>query len=425
MLIMKSDASNVHRSGAESSRELSVADIHDAARTIEGHVVRTPCRRSVTLSKIAGAEVYLKFENLQFTAAFKERGAFNKLSKLTAEQKSTGVVAMSAGNHAQAVAYHGQRLNIPVTIVMPTNTPFVKVENTRSHQAEVILHGDTLEESGIHARELVARRGATFIHPFDDRLIIAGQGTVALEMLEDVPDLDCLVVPIGGGGLIGGMALAAKSLKSGIEVIGAEARLYPSVKSMLDGRARPCGGDTLAEGIAVTEIGQLIPALIEQFVDDILLAEEDQLEHAVSLLLNIEKTLVEGAGAAGFAVVTANPDRFRGKKVGVVLSGGNIDPRLLSSILLREMVREGRIAQLRISISDVPGQMAKISEIVSRQGGNFIDIQHHRIFNMLPAKDAYIDMTLETRDRQHLDNILTELREAGYAVRVLDPNAPD
>ena len=328
---------------------------------------------------------------------------------------------MSAGNHAQAVAYHGNRLNIPVTIVMPMNTPFVKVENTRSHGAEVILHGDNLAEAAEYARELVDHRGATFVHPFDDPLIIAGQGTVALEMIEQVPDLDCLVVPIGGGGLISGMAVAAKALQPDIEIIGVEARLYPAIKSALDGRDRPCGGDTLAEGIAVTEIGRLIQPLIQHTVDDIVLVDEAALEHAVNLLLNIEKSLVEGAGAAGFAAVVANPDRFKGKRVGIVLSGGNIDPRLLSTILMRELAREGRISQLRISISDIPGQLARISEIVSRLGGNFIDIQHHRIFNILPAKDTYVDIILETRDRQHLDDILTELRKADYPVSVLGP----
>lgn len=401
--------------------EIVLADIRNAAATIAGHVVRTPCHRSATLSEIFGTDLFLKFENLQFTASFKERGALNKLVSLTDEQKNSGVVAMSAGNHAQAVAYHGRRLNIPVTIVMPTNTPFIKVENTRSHKAEVILHGDSLAEAAAFAHETAETRGAVFIHPFDDPLIIAGQGTVAIEMLEDAPDLECLVVPVGGGGLIGGMAVAAKSMNPDISIIGVEAKLYPSIKSILDHQKRPCGGDTLAEGIAVTEIGRFTLPLIQQFVDDILLAEEDELEHAVSLLLNIEKTLVEGAGAAGLAAVVANPDLFADKRVGIVLSGGNIDSRLLSSILMRELVREGRITRLRVSISDIPGQMARISEIISRLRGNFIDIQHHRIFTLLPAKDTYVDIILETRDRPHLDKILEELREADYKVSVLDP----
>jgi len=422
---VKGDTLDTQAAGAPTTGDIGLADIRQAAATIAGHVVRTPCHQSATLSEIVDVELYLKFENLQFTASFKERGALNKLVSLSAEQKSAGVVAMSAGNHAQAVAYHGRRLNIPVTIVMPMNTPFIKVKNTRSHDAEVILHGDSLAEAAAFAHETARSQGATFIHPFDDPLIIAGQGTVALEMIDDAPDLDCLVVPVGGGGLISGMAIAAKSLQPDVEVIGVEAGLYPSLKSALDSRERPCGGDTLAEGIAVTEIGRFTLPLVREYVDDILLVEEDGLEHAVSLLLNIEKTLVEGAGAAGLAAVAANLDRFRGKHVGIVLSGGNIDARLLSSILMRELVREGRITRLRVSISDVPGQMARISEVVSRLRGNFIDIQHHRIFTMLPAKDTFVDMILETRDRQHLDAILAELREADYTVRVLDPYGLD
>ena len=422
---MKGDVLDKQLAVPPTSGEIGLVDIREAADTIAGHVVRTPCQKSATLSEIVDVDLYLKFENLQFTASFKERGALNKLVSLTAEQKSTGVVAMSAGNHAQAVAYHGQRLKIPVTIVMPTNTPFIKVKNTRSHGAEVILHGESLTAAATFAHDTADSRGAAFIHPFDDPLIIAGHGTVALEALDDMPDLDCLVVPIGGGGLISGMAVAAKSLKPDIEVIGVEAGLYPSLKSALDGRERPCGGDTLAEGIAVTEIGRFTLPLIRRYVDDFLLVEEDGLEHAVSLLLNIEKTLVEGAGAAGLAAVAGNRDRFRGKQVAIVLSGGNIDARLLSSILMRELVREGRITRLRVSISDVPGQMARISEIVSRSHGNFIDIQHHRIFTQLPAKDTYVDIILETRDRQHLDAILAELREADYTVRVLDAHGID
>ncbi|MBT8444356.1 MAG: threonine ammonia-lyase [Gammaproteobacteria bacterium] len=404
--------------------EITLADIRAAAAAIAGSIEHTPCRKSETLSGILGTDLYLKFENLQFTASFKERGALNKLLNLTADQQRAGVVAASAGNHALGVAYHGQRLNIPVTIVMPTNTPFVKVENTKSHGAEVILRGEALDVAVDFAQQLVKERRATFVHPFDDPLIMAGQGTIALEMLEAVPELDCLIVPVGGGGLISGIAVAAKALQPEIEIIGAEASLYPSLKSALDGRDRKCGGDTLAEGIAVTEIGRHTLPVVRQYVDEILLAEESELEHAVNLLLTIEKTLVEGAGAAGVAVIAANRDRFASRRVGTVLSGGNIDSRLLASILMRELVREGRITRLRVSMSDVPGQMARVSEIVSRLGGNFVDIQHHRIFTMLPAKDTYMDLMLETRDRLHLDAILEELRDAGYAVEALDPEAP-
>jgi len=416
---------NEQRAGTVVPEQIDIDDIRDAARTIEGHVVRTPCRKSVTLSEMVGAEVYLKFENLQFTASFKERGALNKLVSLTAEQKSAGVVAVSAGNHALAVSYHGRDLGIAVTIVMPMNTPIVKVKSTQANEAEVILRGETLAAAATFAHELAEQRGANFVHPFDDPKIIAGQGTVALEMIEDIPDLDCLIVPVGGGGLISGMAIAAKSLQPDIEIFGVEAGLYPSIKSVLDGRDRPCGGDTLAEGIAVTEIGRFTLPLIRCHVDDILLAEENDLEHAVCLLLNIEKTLVEGAGAAAFAALVANQERFKGRRVGTLLSGGNIDSRLLASVLMRELVRNGQITRLRVSMSDVPGQMAKVSEIVSRRRGNFIEVQHHRIFNMLPAKDTCVDMILETRDRQHLDGILADLREADYTVRVLDPDALD
>jgi threonine dehydratase len=422
---MMNDGTLEERSSTEPFPEVGFGDVQAAASVIEGHIEHTPCRQSITLSEILGTNVFLKFENQQFTASFKERGALNKLVSLTDSQRDAGILAMSAGNHAQAVAYHARRLEIPATIVMPTNTPFVKVENTRSHQAEVILHGDTLAEASAYAHSLAADRGATFIHPFDDPRIIAGQGTVALEMLATVPELDCLVIPVGGGGLISGMAVAARAIKPGIEIVGVEAALYPSIKSALDGQKRRCGGDTLAEGIAVTEIGHLTLPLIRSCVDDMLLVGENDLEHAVCLLLNIEKTLVEGAGAAGLAAIAAYPEKFALKKVGIVLSGGNIDSRLLSSILMRELVRDGRITQLRVNLSDVPGQMAKVSAIVCQLGGNFIEIRHQRIFTMLPAKDTYVDIILETRDRKHLDIILQELRGADYTVKVLEPDAAD
>jgi threonine dehydratase len=403
---------------------VTLADIQAAARRLEGQIEQTPFRHSVTLSAITGTSTWLKFENLQFTASFKERGAFNKLLSLTASEKSRGVIAMSAGNHAQGVAYHAKRLGIPATIVMPKNTPFVKVKYTEDHGARVVLEGRTLEEAAGFAARLAELQSLTFIHPYDDALIIAGQGTIALEMLAAVPELDCLVVPIGGGGLISGMAVAAKALKPEITVIGVEAELYPALKSAVDGKPRRCGGDTLAEGIAVAGIGELTLPLVRQRVDDILLVGEDSLEHAVSLLLNIEKTLVEGAGAAGLAAMLAYPEHFRRKVVGTVLSGGNMDPRLLAAIMMRELVREGRITRLRIAISDVPGQIARIAAIVARHEGNFIDLQHQRIFTPLPARDTYLDIVLETRDRTHLDTILTELRAEGYEVSIPDPVAP-
>ena len=404
---------------------VTLADIRAAAGALSGQVERTPFRHSITLSAITGAQTWLKFENLQFTAAFKERGAYNKLVSLTPAQQKAGVIAMSAGNHAQAVAYHAHRLGIPATIVMPKNTPVVKVRNTRSHEARVILHGKMLRDAAAFAHELAEREGLCFVHPFDDPLIIAGQGTVALEMLKEVPDLDCLIVPVGGGGLISGVAVAAKALRPEIEIIGVESALYPAIKSALDGVDRPCGGATLAEGIAVTELGQYPLPLIRKYVDDIVLVAEPQLEHAVALLLNVEKTLVEGAGAAGLAAILAEPERFRGRHVGTILCGGNIDDRLLTSLLTRELVRQGRITRMRVAMPDVPGELARLSGIVAEAGGNFIEVLHNRIFSTLPAKDTYLEMTLETRDREHLELILAELAKAGYAVRILGMDSVD
>jgi len=399
---------------------ITISQVEEAARRIAGQVQRTPCRPSLTLSEITGATVWLKFENLQFTASFKERGAYNKLSGLGAAERRAGVIAMSAGNHAQGVAYHARRLGIPATIVMPKNTPYVKVRYTEGHGARVLLHGRTLEDAATFAGEIAQREGLTFIHPYDDPLIIAGQGTVALEMLEDAPDLECLVVPAGGGGLVSGIALAARARRPAIEVVAVESVLFPSLKSALDEVARSCGGDTLAEGIAVKGIGRLTLPLVREHVREILLVGETELERAVSLLLNVEKTLVEGAGAAGIAALLQYPERFRGRKVGVVLSGGNMDPRLLATILTRELVREGRIARVRITISDVPGQIARIATIVAGLEANFIDLQHQRIFTPLPARDTWLEITLETRDRRHLEEVLRDLRAAGYEVQLLD-----
>ena len=402
---------------------VTLSDVQRAAAGLDNQIEATPCKHSRTLSGITGTTLWLKFENLQFTASFKERGAYNKLARLTPAQRERGVIAMSAGNHAQGVAYHARRLDIPATIVMPKNTPFVKVRHTESHGARVLLEGRTLEESAACATRLATADGLTFVHPYDDADVIAGQGTVALEMLDAAPDLDCLLVPVGGGGLVSGMAVAARALKPGIEIIGVEAELYPAVKSALDGISRPCGGDTLAEGIAVAGIGRLTLPLVQAHVNDILLVNEASLERAVSLLLNVEKTLVEGAGAAGLAALLQFPERFRGRSVGTVLSGGNMDSRLLAAILTRDLAREGRITRLRIAISDVPGQIARIATIIGRLEANFIDLQHQRIFTPLPARDTYLDITLETRDRGHLEAILRELGADGYQVRVLDAQA--
>jgi len=394
----------------------TIDDIRTAARRIDGAVVRTPTLCSRTLSDIVGAELWLKFENLQFTAAYKERGALNKLLQLTDDERRRGVIAASAGNHAQAVAYHGKRLGIPVTIVMPNPTPAVKVTQTEGHGARVVLHGEQFDDAYALAREMEAAEGLVFVHPFDDAQIIAGAGTIALEMLADVPDLDVLVVPIGGGGLISGMAIAAKTLNPDIEVIGVEAELYPSMKNVVEGRRGPIGGDTLAEGIAVKEPGQLTRAIIADKVDSIELVAERDIEHAVALLVAIEKTVVEGAGAAGLALLLANPGRFAGKKVGTILCGGNIDTHLLANVLVRELVRCGRIARLRINAQDRPGALAAITAIFHECSVNIIETNHHRIFTRLPAKDTVIEVECEARDAQAIETLVERLEAVGFHV---------
>jgi threonine dehydratase len=391
-------------------------DIKTAAERIKGAVIRTPMMKSETLSQIVDAEVWLKFENLQFTAAYKERGALNKLLQLTPEERKRGVVAASAGNHAQAVAYHGRRLGIPVTIVMPTSTPMIKVTQTEGHGAHVVLQGERFDDAYTHARELEARDGFVFVHPFDDVAVMAGAGTVALEMLEDAPDLDTLVIPIGGCGLISGVATAAKALKPGIKVIGVEAELYPSMKNVVDGEFGAIGGDTLAEGIAVKEPGQLTRAIIADLVDRIDLVAERDIEHSVSMLVTIEKTVVEGAGAAGLAAILAQPERFRGRKVATTLCGGNIDTHLLANVLVRELVRCGRIARLRIAAQDRPGALAAITAKFFECGVNIIETNHHRIFTRLPAKDTVIEVECEARDAQAVDKLVKRLEEAGFHV---------
>ena len=399
---------------------LTMDDVLEARKVIAGHVLHTPCLKSVTLSQFTGAEVWLKFENLQFTAAYKERGALNALSHLTAEQKRRGVIAMSAGNHAQGVAYHARRIGIPVTIVMPKGTPTVKVMQTESHGATVILHGERLEEATDHARKLSNERGLTFVHPFDDPLVIAGQGTVALEMLEDVPELECLCVPIGGGGLISGMSIAARTMKPGIEIIGVQAEQYPSMAARVKGFEAICDGDTIAEGIAVKYPGEITSRIVKAMVDDILLVSEVDLERAISLLLTIEKTVTEGAGAAGLAALLARPERFRGKRVGIVLCGGNIDTRLLANVLLRNLAREGRLARLRIRMKDRAGELYRVAAVFHELGVNIIDVSHQRVFTKIPAKGTYADIEVETRDARHLDQLLQALRERHYEVQVID-----
>lgn len=397
---------------------ISLADVKAAAEVLRGAIRETELDHSRTLSEMLGCETWLKFENLQFTGSFKERGALNRLSALTAEERTRGVIAMSAGNHAQGVAYHAHRLGIPATIVMPEGTPTVKVENTRGHGATVILHGSTLEEAARFALGHGEAHDLVFIHPFDDRLVIAGQGTIALEMLAQVPDLDVLVVPIGGGGLIGGMAVAAKALKPDIQIIGVEAALYPSMFNATRGEDLPIKGDTLAEGIAVKSPGALTAPLVHQLVDDIVLVDEAVLEQAVSLLIAIEKTVVEGAGAAGLAAVLTRPELFAGKTVGLVLCGGNIDTRLLASVLQRELAREGRLSQLTIDIPDRPGQLALVSRLLADHGANVVEVYHQRVFTDLPAKGTELHLVIETRDRGHRASCVAALEKAGYAVTV-------
>jgi len=391
-------------------------DIEAAARLLEGSVKRTICDRSRTLSDITGAEIWLKFENLQFTATFKERGALNRLSALSAEERHRGVIAASAGNHAQGVAYHAARLSIPATIFVPLGTPTVKIENTRRHGTDVIEGGATLEEATALAIEHGRKQHLTFIHPYDDPLIVAGQGTIALEMLAAVPDLEVLIIPIGGGGLISGMAIAAKTLKPGIEIIGVQAALCPSMYNLIKAQQLPMRGDTLAEGISVKAPGRITSEIVRALVDDILLASEQRIEQALSLFITIEKTVTEGAGAAGLAAVLANETRFKGRKVGLVLSGGNIDTHLLSSVLTRQLAREGRLTQLRFDIADRPGQLGTVVAILGKMGANIVEVSHQRIFTDLPAKAVVLEVVIETRDRSHLDATIAALKAANIDV---------
>ncbi len=401
---------------------MTIDDVRAAAEVIRDAVERTPTHHSRTLSKIAGCEIYLKFENLQFTASFKERGAFNKLSALTAEERARGVVAMSAGNHAQGVAYHAGRLGIPATIVMPEGTPFNKVKHTKGFGARVILEGATLAQASAKARALAAAENLVFVHPYDDPKIIAGQGTVALELLADVPDVDTLVVPIGGGGLISGIAVAAKALKPAIEIYGVQAKLYPSMYDAVKQADLPCSGQTIAEGIAVKEPGGLTRKIVAALVKDVLLVREDEIERAIASLLEIEKTVVEGAGAAAYAAVAANPELFAGRKVGIVLSGGNIDMRLLSNVILRELSREGRILSLLVEIEDRPGLLAKIATLVGEAGGNILEVSHNRMITDMSAKLADLGMTIEARDAGHAAEIRQKLIDAGFNIRASSQN---
>jgi threonine dehydratase len=395
---------------------LTLDHVRAAHARIRDSIVATPTLHSQTLSKLTGANIYLKFENLQFTAAYKERGALNALLLLTDEQRAKGVIAASAGNHAQGLSYHATRLGVPATIVMPVPTPTVKVMQTESVGGLVVLHGESFDDAYKHARLLEAEQGLTFVHPFDDPDVAAGQGTVALEMLEDIPSLDMLVVPIGGGGLLSGMGTAARGLKPDIGLIGVQAELYPSMYALLKNQQLPCEGDTLAEGIAVKVPGSFTSEVIRDLVDDIVLVSEAQLESAVSLLLQIEKTVVEGAGAAGFAAVMANPELFAGNNVGIV------DTRLLANVLLRDLARSGRLARLRITLQDRPGALFKVMRLFNDHNVNIIEIYHQRIFTTLPAKGLITDIECEARDAEQLQGLVAGLNVAGYKVEQVELN---
>lgn len=401
---------------------IGLDDIRAAAERIRGQVVRTPTMPSQTLSKLTGAQIWVKFENLQFTAAYKERGALNKLLLMDEATRVRGVIAASAGNHAQAVAYHGARLGVPVTIVMPKPTPSIKVMQTESHGARILLHGESFDEAYAEACRLSDAEGLTFVHPFDDPDIIAGQGTVALELLADAPEIETLVVPIGGGGLISGIGIAAKALKPGIELIGVQAELYPSMYCAVNGRDLPSAGDTIAEGIAVKTPAAFTASIIREVADELLLVSEAEIETAVSLYLQIEKTVAEGAGAAGLATLLAYPERFRGRKVGLVLSGGNIDTRLLATVLLRDLARAGRMGRLRIKLQDRPGALAAVVNLFDKHQVNIVEVYHQRIFTRLPAKDAFIDIECEARDAEHLGALVGGLKAAGFDVQPVEIN---
>jgi threonine dehydratase len=394
----------------------TIDDIRAAAERIDGAVIRTPMLVSRTLSEIIGAEIWLKFENLQFTAAYKERGALNKLLQLTPEERARGIIAASAGNHAQAVAYHAKRLGIPAIIVMPESTPTVKVTQTEGHGATVVLHGNIVDDAFVKARELALENGYVFIHAFDDPQIIAGAGTVGLEMLEDAPDLDTIIVPIGGGGLMSGVSIATRAVKPDIELIGVEAELYPSMKCAIQNCQMPLGGDTLAEGIAVKQPGELTSRILRDYANDVVLASERELERAVAMLVGIEKTVVEGAGAAGLAAMLADPERYKGKKVATLLCGGNIDTHLLANVLVRDLVRQGRIARLHVAAHDQPGALAAITAKVYEAGVNVIEINHSRIFTRLPAKDTMIEVECEAKDAKSIDDVVARLEAAGFRV---------
>ena len=397
---------------------VTISAIREAAAILAGNIVETPCLHSRTLSELTGAEVYLKFENLQFTAAFKERGAYNKLVTLSAEERSRGVIAASAGNHAQGVAYHAKRLGIAAAIVMPQHTPHIKVERTRSHGAEVLLHGDNFDAAKAYALELARARALTFIHPYDDEQIIAGQGTIALEMLASYPELDVLVVPIGGGGLISGMAIAAKAVKPDIDIVGVQTQRYPSMYCAIKKQPLELGASTIAEGIAVAEPGALTLPIVREHVSDIVLIDEGILEEAIVMLLEVEKTIAEGAGAAGLAALLAHPARFKGRRVGLVLCGGNIDPLMLAEIIERGLVRAGRLTRVTVELRDLPGTLAQVTACLAENHANIEQVHHQRKFTQLPVQTAQVEFVVQTRNHEHAANLVRALAEKGFKARL-------
>jgi len=402
---------------------VTLSDIEAARRIIATQVLRTPMLPAPKLSALTGAQVWVKYENLQVTNSFKERGALVKLTALGEAERARGVIAMSAGNHAQAVAYHARRLNIPATIVMPVTTPFVKVAATEAYGATVVLHGETVADAQVRAEEIATERTLVWVHPYDDPRVIAGQGTIALEMLEEAPDLDVLVIPIGGGGLIAGNAISARAVKPAIEIIGVECALYPSMWNALNGEQRAVGGATLAEGIAVKNVGTLTAPVVHDLVSEVLLVEEAHLERAVNAFLTHQKTMAEGAGAAGLAALLAHPARFAGRRVGLILCGGNIDPRILSSIMFRELERESRVVSFRLTIPDRPGVLGVIATRFGELGANILEVEHRRLFLDVPAKGAKLDVTVETRDAEHAEEIFRALTSDGYAPVRIDAGA--
>jgi threonine dehydratase len=397
---------------------VSLDAIRAAAARIQGAVERTPCLPSQTLSRLTGTELYLKFENLQFTASFKERGALNKLVSLGDAERRRGVIAMSAGNHAQAVAYHASRLGIPAHIVMPKGSPNTKVKNTQVHGAKVVLEGDSLADAAKHAHALAARDGLVFVHPYEDELVVAGQGTVGLEMLEAVPQLDVLAVPVGGGGLIAGIATAARALNPRIRIFGVESRTYPSMHQRLAGEPVKVGGDTIAEGIAVKDVGDIAFDIVRKEVEDVLVVAEETIERAIVALIEIEKTVAEGAGAAALGALLEHPQRFAGKRVGIPISGGNIDSRVLASVLMRGLVRDARLVRLRVTMPDVSGSLAKVAQLIADAGGNIVEVQHQRIFGAASVRTPEVEFLVETRDSEHTRSLVRSLEEKGIRVSV-------